>query len=174
MSYTGDDPEDYLNSYVNTYLKEEVQAEGLVKKIPAFTQFLQMASTTSGELLNFTSISNETGVSSKTIREYYAILEDTLLGFLVEPWTESVQRKPIQTAKFYFFDTGVKNTLSEIKILSPKSDLWGKAFEHFIAMELRAYISYVLNNKVKLKYWRTTSQFEVDFIVRPLRCNNNI
>lgn len=165
MSYTSDSPEDYLDSYVNTYLREEIQAEGLVKKLPSFSQFLQLSSTTSGELLNFTSISNETGVSSKTIKEYYTILEDTLLGFMVEPWTESVQRKPIQTAKFYFFDTGVKNTLTNTRNLQDKSDLWGRSFEQFIAMELRAYLSYKLKNKFKLQFWRSTSQFEVDFVI---------
>lgn len=165
MSYFSEDPEEYLDVYVNTYLREEIQAESLVKKIPAFSQFLQLASLTSGELLNFTSISNETGVSAKTIKEYYSILEDTLVGFMVEPWTKSVQRKPIQTAKFYFFDTGVKNTLTETRDLTEKSDLWGRSFEHFIAMELRAYLSYQLKNKFRLQFWRSTSHFEVDFVI---------
>lgn len=165
LSYFSEDPEEFLDAYVNTYLKEEIQSEGLVKKIPAFSQFLQLAASTSGELLNFTSISNETGVSSKTIKEYYSILEDTLVGFMVEPWTKSTQRKPIQTAKFYFFDTGVKNTLTNTRDFSEKSDLWGKSFEHFIAMELRAYLSYKLKNKYRLQFWRSTSQFEVDFVI---------
>lgn len=165
MSYLSEDPEEYLDMYVNTYLKEEIQAEGLVKKLPAFAKFLQMAATTSGEILNFTSISNEAGVSAKTIREYYAILEDTLLGFMVDPWTKSKQRKPVQTAKFFFFDIGVKNTLSCTRELPKKSDLWGKSFEHFIAMELRAFLSYVLKDKLSLKFWRSTSQFEVDFVL---------
>ncbi len=165
MSYFSEEPEEFLDAYVNTYLKEEIQAEGLVKKIPAFSQFLQLAASTSGELLNFTSISNETGVSSKTIKEYYSILEDTLVGFMVEPWIKSIQRKPIQTGKFYFFDTGVKNTLTNTRDFSEKSDLWGKSFEHFIAMELRAYLSYQLKNKYRLQFWRSTSQFEVDFVI---------
>ena len=165
MSYFSDEPEDYLDAYVNTYLKEEIQAEGLVKKLPAFSQFLQMAATTSGEILNFTSISNETGVASKTVKEYYSILEDTLLGFSVMPWTKSVQRKPIQTAKFYFFDTGVKNTLTATRSFPLKSDLWGRAFEQFIAMELRAYLSYEHKDRLPLSFWRSTSQFEVDFIL---------
>lgn len=165
MSYFSEEPEEYLDTYVNTYLKEEIQAEGLVKKIPAFSQFLQLASSTSGELLNFTSISNETGVSSKTIKDYYLILEDTLVGFMVEPWIKSLRRKPIQTAKFYFFDTGVKNTLTNTRDFSEKSDLWGKSFEHFIALELRAYLSYKLKNKYRLQFWRSTSQFEVDFVI---------
>lgn len=165
MSYYSEDPDEYLDSYVNTYLREEIQAESIVKKLPAFSQFLQIAASTSGELLNFTSISNETGVSSKTIKEYYSVLEDTLVGFMVEPWTKSIQRKPIQTAKFYFFDTGVKNTLTETRDFSEKTDLWGKAFEHFMAMELRAYLSYILKNKYHLQFWRSTSQFEVDFVI---------
>jgi predicted AAA+ superfamily ATPase len=165
MSYLNEDPIEYLDAYVNTYLKEEIQAEGLVKKLPAFSQFLQIAATTSGELLNFTSISNETGVSSKTIKDYYSILEDTLTGFMVVPWTNSVKRKPIQTAKFYFFDTGIKNTLSETRELNEKSDLWGRSFENFIAMELRAFLSYCLNKKYALSFWRSTSQFEVDFVI---------
>lgn len=165
MSYLNPEPEEFLKSYVNTYLKEEIQAEGLVKKLPAFSQFLLLAATTSAEILNFTSISNETGVSSKTIKEYYSILVDTLIGFMVEPWTESIKRKPIQTAKFYFFDIGIKNTLTDTTDFSEKSDLWGKAFECFIAMELRSYLSYKLKNKYTLSFWRSTSQFEVDFVI---------
>lgn len=164
-SYLAKDPDDFLNVYTNTYLKEEIQAEGLVKKLPAFSNFLSMAALASGEQLNFANISNEVGVSSVTIREYYSILEDTLLGFFVQPWIKSKKRKPISTAKFYFFDTGVRNKLAEIGILDEKSNTWGQAFEHFMAMELRAFISYKLKNKVKLCYWRSTSQFEVDFIL---------
>lgn len=165
MSQLSPEPEDFLFAYTNTYLREEIQAEGLVKKLPAFSSFLTMAALTSGEMLNFASLSKEVGVSAVTIREYYSILEDTLLGFIVEPWTKSKKRKPISTAKFYFFDTGVRNTLAEISSLNEKSNLWGQAFEQFIAMELRAFISYKMKNKLKLRYWRTTSQFEVDFIL---------
>jgi uncharacterized protein len=85
MSLFSEEPKEFLDAYVNTYLKVEIQAEGIVKKIPAFSQFLQLSATNSGELLNFTSISNETGVSSKKIKEYYSVLEDTLVGFMVEP-----------------------------------------------------------------------------------------
>lgn len=165
LAYLSEDPQDFLNSYVNTYLKEEVQAEGLVKKLPAFSDFLSMASVASGEQINFTSISNEVGVSAVTIKEYYSILEDTLLGFFVNPWLKSKKRKPISTAKFFFFDTGVRNTLADIKTLDEKSNVWGQAFEQFIATEIRAYLSYRHKNKIKLCYWRSTSQFEVDFIV---------
>lgn len=164
MIYTSDDPVDDLHAYVNTYLKEEIQAEALVRQLPAFTRFLHFSALTSGEMLNFTSLGNDAAVSPSTVREYYHLLEDTFIGFMLPAWTKSTKRKAISTAKFYYFDIGVKNTLAGIKSIDPKSDIYGKAFEHFIACELRAYISY-RRKHFALSYWQSKSGFEVDFIV---------
>lgn len=164
MIALSDEPEEDLDAYVYTYLEEEVKAEALVQKLPAFSRFLQLSALTSGTTLNYTAIANDAGVSSATLREYYQILEDTFLGFLVLPWRHSVKRKAIATARFYYFDTGVKNRLAKINSIPELTDLFGQAFEHFIAMELRAYISYN-RKKLAINFWRTTEGHEVDFIV---------
>jgi uncharacterized protein len=162
--YASKFPHEELLAYVNTYLKEEIQVEALVRKIPAFSRFLQMSALTSGTMLNFASISNDAGIPATTVREYYQILEDTFIGFMVPAWQKTQKRKAVSTGKFYFFDLGVKNTLAQISQIDPRSDLYGQAFEHFIAMELRAYISYNRLHQT-LSYWQTQQGHEVDFIV---------
>lgn len=164
MVALSEEPEEDLDAYVYTYLEEEIRAEALVQKLPAFSRFLQLSALTSGTTLNFASIASDTGVSSPTLREYYQILEDTFLGFLVPPWEYSVKRKAIATARFYYFDIGVRNRLAKIHAIPNQTDLFGQAFEHFIAMELRAYISYS-RKKVPLCFWRTYEGHEVDFII---------
>lgn len=164
MVVLSDEPEEDLDAYVHTYLEEEIKAEALVQKLPAFGRFLQLSALTSGSTLNFTAIANDAGVSGATLREYYQILEDTFLGFMVLPWKHSVKRKAIATARFYYFDTGVKNRLAKIRQIPEQTDLFGQAFEHFIAMELRAYISYS-RKKLPLCFWRTSEGHEVDFII---------
>jgi len=162
--YSSDYPEEELHAYVNTYLREEVHAEAFVRNMPAFSRFLQVAAITSGTMLNFSSLSKDTGVPASTVREYYQILEDTFLGFMLPAWNKSVKRKPISTAKFYLFDIGVRNTLANIHAIPTNSNLYGQAFEHFIAMELRAYISY-RRLRLPLAYWQTKHGVEVDFII---------
>lgn len=162
--YLSDYPEEELNAYVHTYLREEVQAESLIRKIPAFTRFLEVAALSSGKMLNFSEIASDTGVPISTIREYYHVLEDTFIGFMVPGWTKSVKRKAIAKAKFYLFDVGVKHTLAQITDIAPKTDLFGQAFEHFIAMEIRAWLDYRRLNK-PLCYWCSTHGAEVDFII---------
>lgn len=157
-------PQEELFSYVDTYLKEEIRAEGLIRKLQPFTRFLKVAALSCGELINFTEIANDSAVGASTVREYYSVLEDTLVGFILEPWIRSMKRKAIQTAKFYLFDTGVTHTLSGTKELDRNSNLYGKSFEQFIGMELRAYLSYrrIMD---PLTFWRSTHGFEVDFLI---------
>ena len=162
--YLSEHPKEELHAYVSTYLKEEIQAESLVRKIPAFSRFLQTSALTSGKILNFSELANDTGIPVSTIREYYHILEDTFLGFMLPAWTKSVKRKAISTAKFYYFDIGVRNTLCNIKAIPPQSDLYGQAFEHFITCEVRAYLSYT-RAMVPLSYWRSKHGAEVDLII---------
>lgn len=162
--YLSEHPKEELNAYVHTYLREEIQAESLIRKIPAFTRFLEVAASSSGQMLNFSEIASDTGVPISTIREYYHVLEDTFIGFMVPGWTKSVKRKAIAKAKFYLFDVGVKHTLANIANITPKTDLFGQAFEHFIAMEIRAWLDYRRINK-SLSYWCSTHGAEVDFII---------
>jgi len=144
-------------------LKEEIVAEAVVQNIPAFTEFLRVAALTSGELLNYTNVARETGVSAKVVRHYFQILEDTLLGFRLQPWRRATNRRLIETEKFYLFDVGVSNYLARRKPALHSSE-FGKSFEHFILMELKAYQAY-RNPELLLHYWRTSTGQEVDFIL---------
>ena len=162
--YSSEKPAEELHAYVDTYLKEEIQAESLVRKIPSFARFLKLAALTSGNILNFSSVANDAGIPISTVREYYHILEDTFIGFLVPAWTKTMKRKAMSTAKFYLFDCGVKHTLSGVQSLEKTSDVYGRAFEHFIALELRAYLSY-RRLRSPLSYWQSQQHQEVDFIV---------
>jgi predicted AAA+ superfamily ATPase len=162
--YPSHEPQEELNAYVHTYLYEEIQAEGLVRNLPQFSRFLNVAALANGQMLNFAQIASDSGVAASTVREYYAILEDTLIGFMLTPWTKSQKRKAISTAKFYLFDLGVCHTLAQTQTLDRNSDLYGRSFEHLIALELNAYLSYNRLD-IPLQYWRSTHQHEVDFIV---------
>ncbi|MBW2194070.1 MAG: ATP-binding protein, partial [Deltaproteobacteria bacterium] len=157
------DPIQDLRSYVADYLKEEIAAQAVTQNIPAFAEFLRVAALTSGELLNYTNVARETGVTAKVVRNYFQILEDTLLGFRVSPWQKRRGRRLIETEKFYLFDVGVANYLARRtpRIGTPE---FGKSFEHFILMELKAYQAY-RNPELDIRYWRTSSGFEVDFIL---------
>lgn len=162
--YLSSDPAEELGAYVKTYLYEEIQAEGIVRKLPQFSRFLQGAALANGQLLNFANISSDSGVPAATVREYYSILEDTLLGFSLAPWTKTKKRKAIATAKFYFFDPGVTHTLAQTKSLERNSDLYGRSFEQWIGMELRAWLNDSREDET-LSYWRSTHQHEIDFIL---------
>ncbi len=162
--YTSEEPEEELRAYAKTYLYEEIQAEGLVRKLPQFSRFLTTAALANGQLLNFAQIASDCEVPASTIREYYSILEDTLLGFMLPPWTKSKKRKALSTAKFYLFDTGITHTLANTKVLERNSDLYGRSFEHWIAMELRSYLSYRRLDE-EMFFWRSKHQHEVDFII---------
>lgn len=162
------DPIQDLRAYVADYLKEEIAAEAVVQNIPAFSEFLHIASVTSGEMLNYTNVARESGVSAKVIRSYFQILEDTLLGYRLQPWKKSPDRRLVEAEKFYLFDVGLANYLArqQPKIGSPS---FGKSFEHFIMMELKAYQAY-RNPELPLSYWRTSAGVEVDFILGEMDC----
>jgi len=157
-------PEEELDAYVNTYLKEEIMAEGLIRKLPPFSRFLQTIALANGEMINFSKLASDCQVPPSTVTEYVGLLEDTLVGFLLPAWTESKKRKAISTGKFYFFDPGITHVLSGTKTLDRNSHLYGKAFEQFIGMEIRAYLSYK-RKKLDFSYWRSVHGYEVDFLI---------
>ncbi len=163
MHYLSPDPKMDIRSYIADYLKEEIAAEALVQNIPAFSEFLRAAALTSGELINYKNIGSECGVSHKVVRQYYQILEDTLLGFRVPAWKKSVDRRMIQSEKFYLFDVGVTNYLAK-RHPEPGNTDFGKSFEHFILMELMSYKKY-RNPDMELNFWKTSTDLEVDFIL---------
>ena len=162
--YDSEYPEEELDAYVNTYLREEIRGEALVRNFVHFARFLQVASVCNGQQLNFANVARDTGVPATSVSSYFDILADTFIGFLVLPWRGSRRRKAVATAKFYFFDVGVANFLRGISTLNRNSSEYGIAFEHFIAMELRSYLSY-RRLRTELTYWRTQSGVEVDFLI---------
>jgi len=153
-----------LVAYVGTYLKEEVYAESLVRNLEPFSQFLDLVGLSNTEMVSYTNISSDLGVSAKTVKEYYTILEDTLLGELLSPFTKTIKRKPTRTPKFYLFDIGVANILGQRIAVKQKSEAFGKCFEHFIYTELRAYLDYHSDLR-KLTFWRSKNHQEVDFLI---------
>ena len=161
--YLSTAPEEDLRGYVADYLREEIAGEAAVRNLPAFADFLRVAALTSSELFNYSNVARETGVSAKVVRTYFDILEDTWLGFRVAPWQRAHRRRLIETEKFFLFDVGVTNYLAR-RVPHPGSAVFGKAFEHWVAMELRAWQAYRAPD-TEIRYWRTASGHEVDFIV---------
>lgn len=154
-----------LRAYVQDYLKEEVFAEGLARNVGAFSRFFDAVGYSHGELVNYANIARDSGVDAKTVKEYYQILVDTLLGSFVEPFKRRQTRQVISKApKFYLFDVGVAGILTRREISEPKGEAFGKAFEHLIHMELRAHRSYS-ELDYDIQFWRTKSGLEVDFVL---------
>jgi uncharacterized protein len=156
------DPWDDLKAYTDTYLKEEIEEEAAVRNLGQFLRFLKIAALHSGELLNYAAVSSDSGVAETTVRGYFEILKDTLIGTHLEPWRESKKRKAIRTAKFYLFDPGVQAALVDRKVLNGQSSEFGTALEHWIFHELRSYRSY-RRTHWPISYWRSTAGHEVDF-----------
>jgi len=155
-----------LESYVTTYLKEEIFDEALTRNLPAFSKFLDFAGFENGNIINYSTIAREVGASSKTIKEYFNILADTLIGFQLPPFVKSHRKKIILHPKFYFIDTGIAFALKKFLSieLTEGSPIFGDAFEHFIILETLKAISY-LREEIDLSYFRTRDGAEVDLIL---------
>jgi predicted AAA+ superfamily ATPase len=162
--YPSDEYIEELRAYTALYLKEEIQNEALTRKVAQFSEFLDIMALTNGEEISYQSIAGDCGVSPNSIKNYIQILEDTLVAFRLEAFTKTRKRKAISRSKLYFFDIGVTNSLANRGEIKQGSELFGKAFEHFILLEVRAFISYMRKN-IKICYWRSTSRFEVDLIL---------
>lgn len=161
--YLSDSPHEDLESYVGTYLKEEIAAEALVRNIPAFSRFLSVAGLSNGSIINYSNIASDAEVPKSTVQEYFQILRDTLIGRDLPAWKKSKKRKAFSTSKFYLFDIGVARFLQNRKGLTVRTPEFGESFETYLYHELNAYCSYTGNGE--LSYWRSTSGFEVDFIL---------
>lgn len=162
--YQSDQPELLGRSYIGDYLKEEIAAEALTRNVPAFAKFLEAASFSNGEVVNFINIARECGISAPTVKEYFQILEDTLLARFVPVFQKKPKRRVIQAPKFYLFDVGIANTLLKRGTISAGSEIFGRAFEHFILQEIISH-SHYSGLSYPISYWRTASGFEVDFIL---------
>jgi len=165
--YLSEQPEMDLRAYVADYLKEEIAAEAATQNIPAFAEFLRVAALTNAELLNYTNVARESGVSAKVVRGYFQILEDTLLGHRLPAWRGKSKRRLIGTQKFYLFDVGVANALAR-RTPVPGNPDFGKSFEHWVWMELTNYRRYRMPD-LPIAYWRTSTGLEVDFILGEMR-----
>ncbi len=163
--YLGPDPGRSLAAYVQDYLKEEIREEGLTRNLPAFSRFLDAVGYSCGELVNLAAVARDAGVSPKTVREYFQILDDTLLGTLLPPFGRSRGRQVlVATPKFYLFDVGVANQLARREIHELRGEVAGRAFEHFVLMQLAAYRAYA-GRGFAMHYWRTKTGLEVDFVL---------
>jgi predicted AAA+ superfamily ATPase len=165
VHYLEDHPRKSLEGYIQDYLKEEVFAEGLTRNIPAFSRFFDAMGYSHGELTVFSNIARDAGVDAKTVKEYYQILVDTLLGSWVLPFRKRQHRQVIAKAsKFYLFDVGVAGAMTKRRLEEARGEGFGKALEHFILMELMAYRAY-RSLDFEIRFWRTKSGLEVDFIL---------
>ena len=162
--YLTENPSKRIQAYVGDYLQEEIKAEALTRNLNVFSRFLEVAALSNGEIVNYHNIASECGVSSPTIKEYFSILEETLIGYMIPAFTEKVKRRVIQAPRFFYFDTGIANFLLKRTALHAGSPEFGHAFEHFIMLELIAYNGYS-DHPCKIAYWRTTSGYEVDIII---------
>jgi predicted AAA+ superfamily ATPase len=157
----------FLKSYVHTYLKEEILSEQIVRNIDPFYAFLEVAAQMNGQIINYSKIGRESGLNDKAVERYYSILEDTLLGFHLLPWSQSLRKQQIRSAKFYFHDTGIVRTLRGEygKIQGPSTYEFGNLFESFIIGELYRMNRYT-EKDYKLSFLKTKDGVELDLIVR--------
>ncbi len=164
FAYTTDDPEDYLSSYVATYLREEVQQEGFVRNIGAFGRFLEAASFSQGSVLNMAAVARESATNAKTVEDYFQILEDLLLAIRIPVFTRRAKRRLVAHPKFFFFDAGVFRTIRPLGPLDSTSEVSGPALETLVLGHLRAMNDY-LRLGYTISYWRTSTGEEVDFVL---------
>ncbi len=156
----------FLQSYSLTYLKEEIWAEQFIKKLDSFRRFLEVAAQTNGKIVNYSNIARDVGVNDKTVKEYFYLLEDTLIGFFLEPYHDSFRKRLSAKPKFYFFDTGICRALARQLTLplQPSTSNYGEVFEQFIINECYKLATYFYP-EYKFSYLRTKDEAEIDLIV---------
>lgn len=162
--YLADNPKKMISAYVGNYLRDEIVGEAKIRNIHVFSQFLEAAAFSNGEMVNYANIASDCGVSAPTIKEYFQILQDTLIGRFVPVYQKKPKRRVITAPKFYFFDIGVVNQLLKRGKIEKGSEIFGNAFEHFIYQEIYAHSSYS-GLDYSISYWRTASQIEIDFVL---------
>ena len=156
----------YLKTYTQTYLKEEIIAEQVIRKLNPFRQFLEVAAQQNGEIINFSNIARDVGVDTVTVQSYFQILEDTLIGYLLQPYHRSIRKRQRSNPKFYFFDLGIKRSLEGMLSVELKENTYafGKAFEHFIIIEM-IRLNIYFEKDYKFSYLRTKDNAEIDLII---------
>jgi predicted AAA+ superfamily ATPase len=161
-----DERADFLRAYATTYLKEEIWGEHIIRNLPPFRRFLEVASLQSGKIINYSKIARDVGVDVKTVQSWYEVLQDTLIGFYLDAYHSSVRKQLRQAPKFYFFDTGVTRALALMLTVKPaaQTSYYGELFEQFVVTQLRSRCVY-RNLDYKLSYMMTKSQLEIDVVV---------
>lgn len=164
--YLNDDPSENLKAYVNTYLKEEIIQEALVRKVQAFVRFLELAAQCNGKIINFTSLAKSIKVAVTTVQEYFSILVETLVAVRIDSWSFSVKKQLITAPKYYLFDCGVLNTINKTLSVPVNAGTFhfGNLFETFIVNEIIHYRDY-LRKDFELNHYRTTNDEEIDLIL---------
>jgi predicted AAA+ superfamily ATPase len=162
--YLSSSPKKMISAYVGNYLRDEIAGEAKIRNVANFSRFLESAAFSNGEMVNYANIASDCGVSAVTVKEYFQILEDTLIGRFLPSYQKKPKRRVITAPKFYFFDIGVVNYLLKRGKIDFGSELFGNAFEHFIYNELYAHSSYS-GKDYPIYYWRTASQIEIDFVL---------
>lgn len=157
-----------MRAYVDLYLKEEIIEESLVQNVDEFIRFMEVAAIMDGEILNYENVASDCGVSANTVKAYYKILVETLLGFEVPAYRKVIKRKLYKSSRFYYFDVGIANHLTKRYHLAPRTPEYGHAFEHLIIQEIRAYLGYT-GSEEELTYWHTYENLEVDAVIGDAR-----
>jgi len=163
--YLVNDATKRLEAYIGDYLQQEIIAESIIRQIDSFTRFLQVAALSDSEIVNYTNIAQDCGVSAKSVKEYFSILEETMLGYMIPAYSKVVKRKLNAAPKFYYFDVAIPNYLLNRTPLRQGTVEFGHALEHLICQELVAFLSYNEMRK-QLSYWHTSdNRYEVDFVI---------
>lgn len=159
--------DEMLSAYTHTYLREEILAEQLAREAPPFRRFLEVAAQGNGEIVNYSAVARDVGVSPNTVQQYYQILEDTLLAYSVPPYHRSLRKRQTAGPKYFYFDIGVTRSLLGIAAhpVAPSTYGFGKTFEHFIFLEIYRRLSYVGAGEECVSYLRTKDGVEIDFLV---------
>lgn len=156
----------YLQAYAETYLKEEIIAEQIIRNLPPFRRFLQVAAQMSGKLINYAKIAADCQTDPSNVKNYLQVLDDTLLGFFLEPFHESIRKRQTKSPKFYFIDTGISRALAGLLDVPPRrgTSQFGDLFESFVITQIRTTLEYSLT-QYQLSYLRTKDDAEIDLII---------
>jgi predicted AAA+ superfamily ATPase len=157
-------PWERFRAYIGVYLNEEIREEAFSRNLKSFSRFLEVAALSNGEMIVYKNIAQDCGIDHRTVKDYFEILIDTLIGYLIPGFTATVKRRAIQAPKFYFFDVGIANYLLNRKNILPGTEIFGHSFEHLIIQELIACLGYTQSSE-NITYWRTSSGYEVDVII---------
>lgn len=162
--YTVNNPRERFRAYIGVYLNEEIREEVLSRKLNSFSRFLEVAAMSNGEMVVFKNIAQDCGIDHRTVKDYFEILQETLIGYLIPGFSATHKRRAILAPKFYYFDVGIANYLLNRRNLNMGTVDFGHAFEHLVIQELIAFLNYSKSDET-LTYWRTSSRYEVDAII---------